>query len=158
MSEYAARDRTWMRVVRVGAGMLAIAVVLAFILTSCPSNRDGMPGQLSTAKEETQSAARSAALALQMWAQHASTRNLTSVQMADCRDQVVKAYRGIATLEAEDPVDLGRQLMLTRAMTDVIGTLNDANAAVRALPGQPDPRVLGQRLADDADALERDYR
>ena len=55
---------------------------------------------------------------------------------------MVKAYQGIATLKAEDPVDLGRQALLTRTMTDVIGTLNDANAAVRALPGQPDPRTL----------------
>lgn len=135
-----------------------VAAALAFVLTSCPSNRDGMPGQLATAREETQSAARSAALALQMWAQHRSTRNLTSVQLADARDEVVKAYRGIATLKAEDPADLGCQLMLTRAMTDVVGTLNDASAAVRALPGRPDPRALGQRLVDDADALERDYR
>ncbi|MDT5066266.1 MAG: hypothetical protein QOK02_2421 [Mycobacterium sp.] len=146
------------RVIRVTVGLLVIAATLAFVLTSCPSNRDGMPGQLATAKDDTQSAARSAALALQMWAQHSSTRNLTSVQLADARDEVVKAFRGIATLKAEDPADLGRQLMLTRAMTDVVGTINDANAAVRALPGRPDPRALGQRLVDDADALERDYR
>ena len=31
-------------------------------------------------------------------------------------------------------------------MTDLIGTLNDANAAVRALPGRPDPQALGQHL------------
>ena len=37
--------------------------------------------------------------------------------------------------------------MLTRAMTDLIGALNDANAAVRALPGRPDPQALGQHLA-----------
>jgi hypothetical protein len=48
--------------------------------------------------------------------------------------------------------------MLTRAMTDVVGTLNDANAAVRALPAGLDPRTLGQRLVDDADALEQNYR
>ncbi len=65
---------------------------------------------------------------------------------------------GIATLKAEDPVDLGRQAMLTHTMTDLIGTLNDANAAVRALPGRPDPRALGQQLLAGADALERDYR
>ncbi|MCW2557288.1 MAG: hypothetical protein JWP55_1252 [Mycobacterium sp.] len=140
------------------AGMLLIAAALALVLTSCPSNRDGMPGQLATAKEDTQSAARSAALALQMWAQHTSTRNLTCVQLADARDEVVKAYRGIATLKAEDPVDLGRQAMLTRAMTDVVDTLAGANAAVRALPAGLDPRTLGQRLVDEADALERDYR
>ena len=134
-----------------------LAAVLALVLTSCPSNRDGMPGQLATAKDDTQSAARSAALALQLWQQHRSTRDLTAVQLADSRDEVVKAYKGIATLKAQDPADLNRQSLLTRSMTQLIGTLNDANAAVRALPGQPDPRSLRQHLLDGADALERDY-
>jgi hypothetical protein len=71
---------------------------------------------------------------------------------------VVKAYQGIAVLKAEDPTDLSRQALLTHSMTDVIGALNDANAAVRALPSQPDPREVQQRLLDGADALERDYR
>jgi hypothetical protein len=145
------------RALPVLAGMLVLAAALAFVLTSCPSNRDGMPGQLATARDDTQSAARSAALALRLWAEHRSTRDLTCVQLADARDEVVKAYRGIATLKAEDPADLGRQAMLTGAMTDVVGTLNDANAAVRGLPGRPDPRTLGQHLADGADMLERDY-
>jgi hypothetical protein len=143
--------------VRVLTGLLVLVAVLALVLTSCPSNRDGMPGQLATAKEETQSAARSAALALQLWAQHRSTRDLTCVQLADARDEIVKAYGGIATLKAEDPVDLGRQAMLAHTMTDLIGALNDANAAVRALPGRPDPQALGQQLLAGADALERNY-
>jgi hypothetical protein len=146
------------RPLRVLAVLLALAAALAFVLTSCPSNRDGMPGQLATAKEDTQSAARSAALALQMWAQHRSTQALTTVQLSDARDEVVKAYQGIATLKAEDPADLGRQALLTRTMTELIRTLNDANAAVRSLPGQPDPRTLGRQLAEGADALERGYR
>jgi hypothetical protein len=132
--------------------------MLTFILTSCPSQRDGMSGQLATAKEETQAAARSGALGLQLWAQRRSTRNLTSVQLADARDEVVKAYATIASLEAENRVDLGRQSMLTRTMTGLIDVLDDANAAVRAMPGQPDPRALRQSLLDVADALERDYR
>ena len=79
------------------------------------------------------------------------------MQLADARDEIVKAYEGIATLKAEDPADLGRQAMLTHAMTDLIGALNDANAAVRALPGRPDPQELGRHLLAGADALERDY-
>ena len=67
-----------MRSLRVLIGMLVLVALLALVLTSCPSNRDGMPGQLATAKEETQSAARSGALALQLWAQHRSTRDLTA--------------------------------------------------------------------------------
>jgi hypothetical protein len=145
-------------VLRIITGLLVLLAVLAFILTSCPSNRDGMPGQLATAKDETQSAARSAALSLQLWQEDRSTRDLTSVQMADARDEIVKAYGGIATLKAEDPVDLARQRLLTRSMTELVATLNAANAAVRALPGQSDPRSLRQRLLDGADALERDYR
>jgi hypothetical protein len=143
---------------RVVAGLLVIAGVIAFVLTSCPSNRDGMSGQLATAKDETQSAARTAALALDIWTQHRSTRNLVAVQMADARDEIVKSYSSIATLKADNPADLGRQGLLTHAMTDLIGTLSDANAAVRALPGQPDPQAMRQRLVDGADALDRDYR
>ena len=143
---------------RAGAVVLVLAAALAFVLTSCPSNRDGMPGQLASAKDDTQSAARTGALALQLWARDRSTRSLTAVQLSDARDQVVKAYEGIARLTAEDPVDLNRQVLLTRSMTDVIATLNDANAAVRALPDQPAPKDMGQRLAEAADALDRDYR
>jgi hypothetical protein len=47
------------RMVRAAAILAALVAALAFVLTSCPSNRDGMPGQLAAAKEEAQSAARS---------------------------------------------------------------------------------------------------
>jgi hypothetical protein len=137
---------------------VALAAVLLFILTSCPSYRDGMAGQLASAKDETQSAARSAALAIQLWSQHRATQDLTCVQLSDARDEVVKAYEDIATLKAQNPTDLDHQALLTRTMTEVTGTLNQANAAVRSLGNQPDPRPLGQALADQADVLERDYR
>lgn len=146
------------RVIRSGATALALAAALAFILTSCPSNRDGMPGQLASAKDEAQSAARSGALAIALWEQRRSTRDLAAVQLADARDEVTKAYRGIATLKAEDPADLARQDLLTRSFTDMIGSLNGANAAVRAVPGQPNPAALRQRLLEAADILDRDYR
>ena len=142
---------------RAAAVVLILGAALAFVLTSCPSNRDGMPGQLANAKDETQSAARSGAMALQLWVLHRSTRDLTAVQLADARDEVVKAYQGIAVLKAEDPADLSRQVLLTNSMTEVITALNDANAAVRALSAQPDPTALRQRLLDGADALERMY-
>ena len=62
------------RALRALTVVLVLAGALAFILTSCPSNRDGMPGQLASAKDDAQSAARSGALALQLWARHRSTR------------------------------------------------------------------------------------
>jgi hypothetical protein len=153
-----ARGQAMRRTLRAVTVVLVLAGALAFILTSCPSNRDGMPGQLASAKDDAQSAARSGALALQLWAQHQSTRDLTAVQLADARDQVVKAYQGIATLKAEDPADLARQTLLTRSMTEMVSTLNDANAAVRALPDRLGPPASRQRLLDAADALDRDYR
>jgi hypothetical protein len=130
----------------------------ALLLSSCPSQRNGVPGQLGTAKDDTVSAARSAALALDLWAAHRSTEALTCVQIADARDQIVKAYEDIATLKVEEPPDLARQALLIRAMSDLTAALGTASAAVRALPGQPDPRVLKQQLVGGADALERDYR
>jgi len=135
-----------------------MGAMLAFILTSCPSQRDGMSGQLATAKDETQSAARSGALAIDMWVQRRSTRNLTSVQLGDARDEVVEAYGTIAALKATNSVDLDRQAVLARAMARMIDVLGDANAAVRTVSGQPDPRALRQSLLARADALERDYR
>ena len=113
---------------------------------------------MSTAKEETQSAARSAALALELWAQHHSTRNLTAVQLGDARDEMVKAYQDVAAIAAEDPADLRRQTVLTQAMAGLIQTMNDAGTAVRGVSTQSDPKALGQHLADGADRLERDYR
>jgi hypothetical protein len=51
-----------------------------------------------------------------------STNQLTRVQLSDARDEVVKAYKGIAELKAEDPVDIGRQRMLTESMTGSSGS------------------------------------
>jgi hypothetical protein len=90
--------------------------------------------------------------------QDRSTRQLVNVQLTDARDQVTKAYQGIAELRSEDPADVRRQAMLTASMTTIIGDLNAASAAVRGLPDQPDPQVLHRRLRDGADTLERDYR
>jgi hypothetical protein len=137
---------------------VVLAAILVFSLTSCPSNRDGTSSQLSTAKEETQSTARSAALALELWGQHRSTRNLTSVQLSDARDEMVKAYQDVASLTAESYADLGRQNMLIQTMAGLIGTLNDAGAAVRGVSPASDPKALGQHLAESADTPERDYR
>ncbi len=144
--------------VRVASIVGVIAAVVVFILTSCPANRDGMPGQLAAAKEETQSAARSAALSLELWSQGRTTRNLACVQLSDARDEVVKTYRGVAVLKAVDPIDAARQRLLTRSTAGLVDMLNSASAAVRALPGQPDPDVLRRQILDTADGLEREYR
>ena len=39
------------------------------------------------------------------------------VQISDARDEVVKAYKGIADLRAQDSLDIGRQRMLAQSMT-----------------------------------------
>lgn len=144
--------------IRLVVGIAAMIAMLGFILTSCPSNRDGMPGRLAQAQEETESAARSGALALELWAQGRSTRHLTAVQLSDARDSVISAFDGVAELRAEDPTDVGRQRFLTQAMTDIAARLNSANAAIRALPAQPSPQDLQRELTAAADALGRDYR
>ena len=149
------RRRAVTRAVALVAGLIA---VLAFILTSCPGNRDGMPGRLSQAMEETESAARSGALALDLWGQGRSTAALTAVQLTDARDEVITAYDGVAALRADDPADVERQRFLTRSMTEIAAQLNSANAAVRALAGQEQPRNLHRELLAAADALARDYR
>ncbi|WP_194163636.1 hypothetical protein [Mycolicibacterium sp. P1-5] len=148
---------------RVSRSVRAIVVVallgglLALVLTSCPANRDGIPGQLATAKEETQSAVRSAALGLQLSADRRSTSALASVQLADMRDQIIKAYKKIASLRAENETDLNHQRVLTTAMTGFIDDLNAASAAVRGASQSADLPPLRQRLLDGADALDRDY-
>jgi methylaspartate ammonia-lyase len=95
---------------------------------------------------------------LDLWLQRRSTDQLTSVQLSDARDEVVKAYKGIAELKAEDPVDIGRQRMLTEAMTGIVGQLNAAGATIRHITAAP----LAVKARDDlraaADALESGYR
>jgi hypothetical protein len=149
------RRRAATRAVALVAGLIAM---LAFILTSCPGNRDGMPGRLAQAMEETESAARSGALALDQWGQGRSTVALTAVQLTDARDEVITAYDGVANLRADDPVDVERQRFLTRSMTEIAAQLNSANASVRALAGQVQPQNLHRELLAAADALARDYR
>jgi len=133
-------------------------VGLGLLLTRCPSNRDGMPGQLAQSMDETTTAARTGALALDMWIGHRSTAQLTSVQLSDARDEVLKAYKGIADLRANDPVDIGRQRMLTRSMTAIIGQLNAAAATIRHVITEPTAEKARTDLLASADALESGYR
>jgi hypothetical protein len=141
--------------------MVALAVILVgvgLLLTQCPSNRDGMPGQLAQSMDETVTAARSGALALDLWLARRSTNQLTSVQLSDARDEVVKAYKGIAELKAEDPVDVGRQRMLTESMTSVISHLNAASSTLRNITREPALEKTRDDLRAAADALESGYR
>ncbi len=138
--------------------LVLVVIGLGLLLTRCPANRDGMPGQLAQAMEETTAAARSGALALDLWTQRRSTAQLTSVQLSDARDEVVKAYKGIAELKADDPVDIGRQRELTQSMTTIIGQLNSAAATIRQVTSEPSPLKARDDLAASADALESGYR
>jgi len=145
--------------VRVRAALLLVLLFLGLglLLTRCPANRDGMPGQLAQAMEETTSAARSGAFALDQWDRKRSTAQLTSVQLSDARDEVTKAYKGIAELKADDPVDVQRQRLLTRSMTTIIDQLNAAAATVREVTGEPVPAKARGDLIASADALESGY-
>ncbi|CRZ15707.1 hypothetical protein H7K19_25570 [Mycolicibacterium neworleansense] len=145
---------------RIRAALIAALLVAAvgLLLTRCPTNRDGMPGQLSQAMEETVAAARSGAYALDLRVRDRSTPQLVSVQITDARDEMVKAYKGIADLKADDPVDLDRQRLLTQAMTTMIGQLNAASARVREIAAEPELTALRGQLLASADALETGYR
>lgn len=138
--------------------LVVFIIGLGLLLTRCPSNRDGMPGQLAQAMEETSAAARSGALALDLWLQRRSTDQLTSVQLSDARDEVVKAYKGIADLKADDPVDIGRQRMLTESMTAIIAQLNAAATTIRRVTVEPSLQKARGDLLASADALESGYR
>ncbi|OBB01785.1 hypothetical protein A5662_12925 [Mycobacteriaceae bacterium 1482268.1] len=138
--------------------LVFLFVALGLLLTRCPANRDGMPGQLAQAMEETTAAARSGALALDQWSAQRSTVKLTSVQLSDARDEVVKAYKGIAELRADDPVDIERQRMLTASMTTILDQLNAASATIRGVTTEPRPDKSRADLIASADALETGYR
>ncbi len=113
-----------------------------------------MPGQLARSMDQTVSAA----LALDLWMRQRSTNQLASVQLSDARDEVVKAYKGIADLRAEDPIDIARQRMLTTSMTQIVGQLNAAGATVRHVATQPATQQSRDDLRKAADALESGYR
>jgi cytochrome c-type biogenesis protein CcmE len=143
---------------RVASLLAAIIVGLGLLLTQCPSNRDGMPGQLAQSMDETTTAARSGALALDLWIQRRSTNQLASVQLSDAREQVVEAYKGITDMRAEDQVDIGHQRMLTKSMTAIIGELNAAAATIRHVTTDPTAEKARDDLLASADALESGYR
>jgi hypothetical protein len=117
-----------------------------------------MPGQLAQSMDETVNSARSGALAIDLWLQRRSTNQLASVQISDARDEVVKAYKGVAQLKAEDPVDIRRQQMLTQSMTEIIGQLNAASATLRTITREPTLDSVRASLLASADALESGYR
>ena len=108
--------------------------------------------------DETVTSARSGALAIDLWLQRRSTNQLTSVQISDARDEVSKAYKGIADLKAEDPTDVGRQRMLTEAMTTIIGQLNAASAALRDITREPTVESIRADLEKSSHKLETGYR
>ncbi|MFG1930473.1 hypothetical protein ACGFK1_07425 [Mycobacterium sp. NPDC048908] len=138
--------------------LVVLFVALGLLLTCCPANRDGMPGQLAQSMQETTAAARSGALALDMWIRQRSTNQLVSVQLSDARDEVVKAYKGIAKLRAEDPIDVDRQHTLTASMNDIVAQLNAAGAMVRNVATTPPAAKARDDLRATADALESGYR
>lgn len=117
-----------------------------------------MPGQLAQSIDETVNSARTGALAIDLWLDRRSTNQLASVQISDARDEVLKAYKGVAELKAEDPVDIRRQQMLAQSMTEIIGELNAASATLRAITGQPTLDSIRASLRASADALESGYR
>ena len=145
---------------RLRTGLLLALVLLAFglLLTRCPTNRDGMPGQLAQAMDETTGAARGSALALSEWIDRRATAQVTSVALSDSRNEVVKAYKNVAELRAEDPVDIGRQQMLTQSMTIIIGQLNAASATVRNITSIPTAERARNDLLASATSLESKYR
>src|SRR5215207_3765419 len=154
MAQQGERLRRWRALV-----LIAVFIVgLGLLLTRCPSNRDGMPGQSAQPMEETVAAARSATPALELWIQRRSTDQLTNVQLSDARDEVVKAYKGIADLRAEDRVDIERQRTLTESMTTIIAQLNAAAATIRHVTSEPAPHKARDELRASADALESGYR
>jgi hypothetical protein len=63
----AGERRRW----RTVALLVVFIVGLGLLLTQCPSNREGMPGQLAQSMDEAVTAARSGALALDLWLQPA---------------------------------------------------------------------------------------
>ncbi len=103
--------------------VVVVAALPLLILTSCPANRDGMPGGLAAAMQETAAAVRSGALALQLWTQDRSTRQLVNVQLTDARDEVTKAYQGIAELRGFDidvtPSGAAQQAAITEAVAEI---------------------------------------
>ncbi|OBG86664.1 hypothetical protein A5733_20770 [Mycobacterium sp. NS-7484] len=146
---------------RSAKALVSVALLLAglgLLLTCCPANRDGMPGQLAQAMAETAAAARSGAYALDLRMRDRSSPQLVSVQISAAREDIAKAYQGIADLRAEDPVDLERQKYLTEAMTTMIAQLNTASARVRGVAAEPELSALRSQLLASADALEAGYR
>ncbi|BBY79723.1 hypothetical protein H7I53_02370 [Mycolicibacterium pulveris] len=137
--------------------LTVLAVGLALLLTRCPANRDGMPGRLAQAMQETTSAARSAVLALDLWSQGRSTTQLASVQITDARDDVAKAYNGIVVLRAQDPVDVRRQRKLAESMTAIIAELNAASAVLRDVGERSSLAAVRAELARSTQELEAGY-
>jgi hypothetical protein len=140
--------------------LLAVVCVaaLGLLLTQCPANRDGAPGQLAQAMQDGTAAARSGALALDLFHRDRSTAQLAAVQLSDARDEAVKAYKGIAEVRVQDPMDVHRQSVLTDAITGIITDLNTASVAVRGVSGQPPLPTLHDRLLSAAANLESGYR
>jgi biopolymer transport protein ExbD len=131
---------------RVGFGVVLV-VALGFLMLALPSVRDGVPGQLSQAEQESESATRTGVLAIQLWRENRSTGALAAVQLADASEQVTKAYEEIATLTPDTDGDLRHQQALTATMTEAVAALNGASALVRGVSSPDGVDAVGQRLA-----------
>lgn len=131
---------------RVGFGVMLV-VALGLLMLALPSVRDGVPGQLTQAEQESESATRTGVLAIQLWRENRSTGALAAVQLADASEQVTKAYEEIATLTPDTDGDLRHQQALTVTMTEAVAALNGASASVRGVPSPDGVDAVGQRLA-----------
>jgi hypothetical protein len=144
--------------VRLIVAIVAVLAAAAFVAVGCPNYRDGIPGQLAQARDEAESAARSGALALELWQQERSTQALVSVQLSDARDEVIKAYKGIAELNTKDSANVQRQQFLTNTMTRLIDNLNLARAGVEHEVPADRSRDMQRALVTAADTLANGYR
>lgn len=133
--------------------LVVMLVGVAFAAAGCPSNRNGIEGQLAQARDEAQSAARSGALALESWQRGRSTASLVSVQLSNARDDVVEAYQGAAELSVSAGANADWQRSLAGAMNHVVDLLNTAGVVVDQEPPTQTSDELHRELLAAAEAL-----
>jgi hypothetical protein len=135
-----------------------LLVALGLLLTRCPANRDGPAGQLHQAMQDGAAGARSSALALDLYERRRSTKQLTSVQISDARDDALKSYKTVAELRPTDSTDLARQKHLLDGINTLVVELDSASAVVRGIDNDASLPAARDGLLAAAESLEKGYR
>ncbi|EME62280.1 hypothetical protein G352_17039 [Rhodococcus ruber BKS 20-38] len=132
----------------VGRTVAAWLVASAAVLSSCAGLPGGTEGDLSRAAAQSASATASAELAMELVAEHRTTRAHAVTVLSDALDEVLAAYSAVAAVEVATGQEAAHRAALLDRIDAAATVLGEARARTDAVATAPSAADVTGRLAD----------